>query len=97
MSLPLAARNPADDDKAKLTGVGCVLTLLTVGVIFTVAIPIVQWRDAETGQPMPRALAIIAPFLIGAAFHGIATGLLRLVGLRVEATSEKDDAASPDA
>ena len=84
------------DDKAKLTGVGCVLALLTVAVIFGLAIPIVLWRDPETGQPLPRMVAIFTPFLIGAAFQGICTVLLRLVGLRVWSTSEKDDSTSPE-
>src|SRR5262245_49323909 len=34
-----------EDDNAKLTVVGCVLVLLTVAVIFGVALPIVRWRD----------------------------------------------------
>jgi hypothetical protein len=80
----------ADDDNAKLTGVGCVLTLLTVVVIFGVALPIVQWRDPATGRPLPRAVAIFSPFLIGAAFHGIASVFLRLIGLRVWSKREKD-------
>jgi hypothetical protein len=88
--------NPAGDDKAKLTGVGCVLTLLTVVVLCGVAIPVVQWRDPETGRPPPRAVAILTPFLIAAIFHGIGTLLLRLVGLRVWSKSDKDDAAFPE-
>lgn len=80
------------DDNAKLTGVGCVLTLLTVAVIFSVAVPIVRWRDAETGRPLPRTVAILAPFLIGAVFNGLGIGLLRLLGLRIWSKSEKDDA-----
>jgi len=92
----LAERNPAGDGNDKLTGVGCVLTLLTVAVIFGVAIPIVQWRDAQTGRPLPRMVAIFAPFLIGAIFNGIGIGLLRLLGLRVWSKSAKDDSASPE-
>jgi hypothetical protein len=74
---------PADDVKAKLTGVGCVLTLLSVAVIFGVALPIVRWRDPATGQPLPRHIAVLAPVLIGAAVHGIGSLFLRLIGLRV--------------
>jgi hypothetical protein len=80
----------ADDDNAKPTVVGCVLTLLTVVVIFGVALPIVQWRDPATGRPLPRAVAIFSPFLIGAAFHGIGLLILRLIGLRVWSKREKD-------
>ena len=64
---------PAEDDKGKLTAAGCVLTLLSTAVIFAVALPIVQWRNPETGQPLPRMVAILAPILIGAVFHGIGT------------------------
>jgi hypothetical protein len=88
--------NPASDDNAKLTGVGCVLTLLSVGVIAGVAIPIVRWRDPETGNGLPNEVAICAPLVIGAAFHGICTVLLRLVGLRVWSKPEKDDSAPPE-
>jgi hypothetical protein len=90
----LAERNPAGDDDTKLTAVGCVLTLLTVAVIFGVAIPIVQWRDVETGRPLPRTVAILTPFLIGAIFNAIGIGLLRLLGLRIWSKSEQDDSAT---
>jgi hypothetical protein len=92
----MAEINQKKDDKEKLTGAGCVLTLLSVAVIFGVAIPIVHWRDPETGQPLPRTIAILAPILIGATFHGIGTLILRMVGLRVLAKPEKDDSSSPE-
>src|SRR5262245_33114090 len=38
-----------EGDNTKLTGVGCVLTLLSVAVTIAVAIPIVRWRDPATG------------------------------------------------
>ena len=95
-SFPVAEGNPAGDDKVKPTGVGCVLTLLTVGIILGVAIPIVQWRDPQTGQPLPRTVAIIAPFLIGAAFHGIGMLLLRLFGLRTWSESETEESGSSE-
>jgi hypothetical protein len=74
---------PVEDHKTKLTNVGCVLTLLSVAVMFGVAVPIVHWRDPATGQALPRAIAILAPVLIGAAVHGIGSLLLRLLGLPV--------------
>jgi hypothetical protein len=80
-----------EDDNAQLTGVGCVLTFLTVAVIFAVALPIVRWRDPETGEPLPRTVAIFSPILIGAVFHGIGMLFLRLIGLRVWSTQEKDE------
>src|SRR5262245_20491705 len=78
-----------EGDNTKLTGVGCVVTLLSVAVAFVVAIPVVRWRDPATGQPLPREVAIIAPLLIGAAFNGIASFLLRVLGVRVWAKQEK--------
>jgi hypothetical protein len=92
----VAGSNPGGGDNEKLTRVGCVLTLLSVAVIFGVAIPIVRWRDAATGQPLPRDVAIVGPILIGAAFHGAGTILLRLVGLRIWAKSETDESRSSD-
>jgi hypothetical protein len=83
-------RGPADDDKEKLTGVGCVLTGLSVAVIFGVALPIVLWRDPATGKPLSRTIAIFAPVLIGAAVYGIGSLFLRLIGLRVWAKQESD-------
>jgi hypothetical protein len=88
----LTERDPPDDDKAKPTHVGCVLTLLSVAVIVGVAVPIAHWRDPATGQPPPRMVAILAPILIGAAFHGMGTFLLRLVGLR---TWSKPETGAP--
>jgi hypothetical protein len=76
-------------DPAKLTAVGCVLTLLTLAVMVGVAIPIVRWRDPATGQPLPRSIAILSPLLIGAAVHGIAMLVLRVIGVRVWSTQEK--------
>ncbi len=92
---PLSEPNPEDDDNAKLTGVGCVLTLLTVAVIIGLALPIVQWRDSVTGQPLPRDIAISSPLLIGAAFYGVASLFLRLIGLPVWSKREKDDSNRP--
>jgi hypothetical protein len=79
----------------KPTAVGCVLTLLTVAVIFGTALPIVQWRDPETGRSLPRIIAIFTPFLIAAVFHGICLGVLRLLGLPVWRKAEGSP-APPD-
>ena len=65
--------------------------LLSVAVIFGVALPIVRWRDPLTGNELPHEVVIIAPILIGAAFHGIGTLLLRLVGLRIWTKPETDE------
>jgi hypothetical protein len=83
----------ADDEQ--LTVAGCVLTTLSVIVIFGSAMPVVFWRDSA-GQPLPRAVAIATPVLIGAAFNAIGIGILRVFGLRVmskkpgKKTSERD-------
>jgi hypothetical protein len=94
--VPLSERNPAGEDNGKLTAAGCVLTLLTVAVIFGSALPIVQWRDPETGQGLPRTVAIFTPFLIGAAFYGLVTGLLWIVGIRTWVSAEKNDPPSAE-
>lgn len=83
--------DPESDKNARLTSVGCLVTLLTVAVIFGVAIPIVRWRDPDTGRPLPRSIAIFGPLLIGAVFHGIATVVLRLVGVRMWKAPEQDE------
>jgi hypothetical protein len=85
-----------NDKNARLTAIGCIVTMLTVAVILGVAVPIVRWRDPDTGQALPRSIAIFAPFLIGAAFHGIATLMLRLVGLRLWKAPEKDERFTAD-
>jgi hypothetical protein len=75
--------SPEADDNGKLTASGCVLTLLSVAVICVAALPIVRWRDPETGRPLPRFIAIVSPLLVGAIVHGIGSLLLRLIGLPV--------------
>jgi ABC-type spermidine/putrescine transport system permease subunit II len=82
--------DPETDDNAQLTTVGCILTLFSVAVIVAAAILIVRWRDPDTGRPLPRTIAIIAPILIGAIVHGIGSLSLRLLGLRVWARRAKD-------
>jgi hypothetical protein len=84
-------RGARADDDAKLTVVGYILTLLSVAVIAAVAIPIVRWRDPVTGLPLPRFIAIISPLLIGAAFNGIGTLLLKLLGLPVWSKQESGE------
>jgi hypothetical protein len=90
-----APARPEDDPKAKLTTTGCILTTLTLAIILGVALPIVRWRDPVTREPLPRLVAIATPFLIGAVFHGIATVLLRLVGLPVWAKGSDESPGDP--
>lgn len=75
--------SPETDDNGKLTAAGCVLTLLSVAVICVVVLPIVRWRDPDTGRPLPRFIAIVSPIVMGAIVHGIGTFLLKLIGLPV--------------
>jgi hypothetical protein len=74
---------PEEGVNEKLTGVGCILTLITIAVLFGVAIPIAHWRNPATEQPLPRDIAIASPFVIGAAVHRIGSLLLRLISLQV--------------
>jgi hypothetical protein len=72
------ARDPAGDDNEQLTGVGYVLTLLSVAVIGGSAILLVLY-----GPNLPNEAPFWAPVIIGASFFGISTVLLRLLGLQV--------------
>jgi hypothetical protein len=85
----MAEPNPAGANEERLTFVGCVLTTLSLAVTFGAAVPIVMWRDS-TGRALPREIAIASPLLIGAAFHGIGSAILWLVGLRVLSRPEKE-------
>jgi hypothetical protein len=88
---------PEDEASGKPTAVGCVLTLLSVGIIFASALPIVRWRDPVTGEALPREVAILSPVLIGAAFYGITSFVLRLIGLPVWSKQEKEVADDSEA
>ena len=70
------------------TAAGCVVLVLTFLVICGTALPIVQWRDPETGQPLPRMIAIFAPFLVAAAFYAAIAGILNLLGVRTSRKGE---------
>jgi hypothetical protein len=82
--------NSGADDNARLTSVGCALTLLTVALIVGVAVPLVRWRDPATGQPLPSTIAIISPILIGVVLQGIGSRILRFFGLQIETQWEMD-------
>lgn len=69
------------DDGAQPTRAGCLLALVSAGVLLVAAVPIVQWRDPETGQPLPRLVAIVAAASVGAVCYGIGTALLWVLGL----------------
>jgi hypothetical protein len=78
------------DDNRQLTGLGCVVTLLSIAVVFGVAVPIVRWRDPETGQPLPRFVAIMSPLLIGATLQAIVSLFLRFLGFPIWKERETD-------
>ncbi len=93
----MAQPSSPDEDNADLTRVGCVLTLLSVALVFGVALPIVRWRDPATAEPLPRSVAIGSPFIIGAAFFGAASLFLRLIGLPVWVKREPGETNDPKA
>jgi hypothetical protein len=74
---------PQDDDNSQATVVGCVVLLLTLAVIGAVAVPLVGWRDPETGRPLPRLVSIVTPVVAGALFFGLVTAILKVFGLSV--------------
>jgi hypothetical protein len=82
-------------DDERITAAGCVLTTLSLVVIFGSAIPIVHWRDS-VGRALPRYVALASPLLVGAVFHGIGTAVLRLFGLRVLEKPDKEKQDWPE-
>jgi hypothetical protein len=76
-------------ENERLTPAGCVLAALSFAVTLVLAVPIVMWRDSD-GRPLPRVVAICAPLLIGAVFHGIGTAILWVFGLKVLSKPEKE-------
>jgi hypothetical protein len=82
------------DDNGPPTIAGCLLLLLSLAVIGAVAVPLVTWRQPETGQPLPRMVSIFIPVIAGAIVFGIGTGLLRLLGVRVLAEAKKEPSES---
>lgn len=85
-----------DDKKKKPSPAGCILAILTLAVIIGVSYPVVRWRSPETGEPLPRMVAVFTPFLVGGVFHGIGGYLLRLLGLSAWKDIEEDDRAKEE-
>jgi len=79
----------ANDVGKQLSGAGCVLAALSTAVILCAAVPLVRWRDPDAGRPLPRVVAIAAPFLAGAACYGLGAALLALFGRSVWASPKK--------
>jgi hypothetical protein len=86
----MAATESRDGDTSRPTLAGCLLMVLSLAVIFGLAVPLVRWRHPETGQPLPRSVAIFVPVLAGALCYGIGSVILRLLGLPLSLQSQKD-------
>ena len=64
--------------------------LVCVAVIVGVALYLATWRDADSGLPVPRKVAILVPLLAGAMCYGIGSAILRFMGLPVLVKPEQD-------
>jgi hypothetical protein len=91
----MTASHDEKDSGKQLTSAGCVVTALCTAVMFCAAVPIVRWRDPDTGRPLPRVVAIGAPFLLGAACYGLGVALLALLGKSVWANPKKPSPGHP--
>jgi hypothetical protein len=78
------------DDNNQITFAGCLLVLLSLAVIVAVALTVVQWRDPNSGEPLPRDALILTPVVAGALFCALVGGLLRMLGVRVLAKPKKE-------
>src|SRR5438552_15601702 len=90
-----------DSDKDALDGgqptrAGCLLAAVSAALMLAAAVPIVSWRDAETGRPLPRMIAIVAAACVGAICYGIGAAALRMFGLAVWTTPKHDGDETPD-
>lgn len=95
----MAERRPEDDNdnrNSQPTVAGCLLLLVSLAVIFGVAIPVVRWRNSETGRLLPRMVAIVVPVLAGAIVHGLGTAILKIVGLPVLVKSKPESSDGSD-
>ena len=79
----MAGTQSEDDENSQPTVAGCLLMVLSLAVIGCVAIPVVTWRDPDSGRPLPRMIAIVTPVLAGALCYGIGTAILKILGLSV--------------
>ena len=78
------------------TPAGCLLTVLSLAVIFGLAVPLVTWRDPD-GDPLPKGVAILLPILAGALCYGIGSAVLGFFGLPVLTKSKKPADQSEEA
>jgi len=88
--------SPEDDPRSKPTAAGFFLTLICVAVIFGSAVPILTWRDADTGLPIPRSIAIAAPFLEAALCYAVGALVLKLLGIAITRKPTEPTDADPE-
>jgi len=82
---------PDDNNGEQSSVAGCLLMLVCLAVIGGgVALYVVTWRDADSGRPLPRTVAILIPLLAGGLCYGIGTTILRILGLPVYVKPEKE-------
>jgi hypothetical protein len=70
-------------DTSRPTTAGAILMVISLAIVVSVAIPVVMWRDPESGMAVPRMVAILVPILAGALFYGLGTAILKLFGIAV--------------
>ena len=71
--------------------------LVTLAVIGFVALHVVRWREPETGDPLPRSVAIVVPLLAGALYYCAGAAILGVLGLPVEVEEpRKESSPGPD-
>jgi len=87
---------PEDDKDSQATIAGCLLTIVSLAVIFGVALPVVTWRDPDTGRPMPKMVAIVVPVLAGALCHAIGAAILRILGVTILVNPKKETTDSSE-
>jgi hypothetical protein len=92
----MADPEPDRKDGEQSSVAGCLLMLVCVAIIGAVAVYVATWRDADSGRPLPRNVSIVVPLLAGAVCYGIGTAILRILGLPVFLSPEKDSSDAAD-
>ena len=78
---PPPARVPLAPPKDQATAAGCFLTLICTAVIFGTVVPIVTWRDRESGLALPTWSAIAAPLFLGGLCYALGVAILKYLGI----------------
>ena len=82
--------SPSDEDNSKFTPAGCLLLVLSLGVIFGSALFMLRLEIPS----LPWQVVIPAPVLAGAICFAIGSSILKVVGLGV-LTKETKDSSGP--